>query len=444
MGSKLKLSGICRPLPLRANDILEDMDLIKDLQARGLIEHHSAELETIFSKKRTVYLGVDPSADSMQAGNLVVILLMKRLADAGHRIILLVGGGTGMIGDPRESGERQLADKKIVDRNAKALRAQMQAIIGSKVTLVNNADWLLKVKLVDFLRDIGKHFTVNELVKRDIIRRRLENPDDSISYTEFAYSLLQGYDYLVLNQKYGTDLQLGASDQWTNILSGVELIRRKLGKEAFALTCPLVTDANGKKFGKSEGNAVWLDTKKTSPYAFYQFWLNQPDEKVGQYLKFYTFMSPFEIDALMELHKRQPGKRDAQRMLAHSVTTIVHGKAAADSAASVSAVLFGGKALADLTKEEAALLLREAPSHAISAEQLTNGYSVVDLLTDTGLASSKADARRLISGNGVSINDVRIENPDAKLEDSHFENGLALLRRGKQMIVLAAPAKAKM
>jgi tyrosyl-tRNA synthetase len=209
------------------------MDLVQELKARGLIEHSSADLEKIFEKKRTVYLGIDPSADSMQAGNLAVVLLMRRLATAGHRIILLVGGGTGMIGDPRESGERKLADSREIAKNAKAMQNQMQKLIGARVTLVNNADWLLKVKLIDFLRDIGKHFTVNELTKRDIIRKRLDDPDESISYTEFAYSLLQGYDYMILNEKYDCDLQVGASDQWTNILSGVELIRRKLGKEAF-------------------------------------------------------------------------------------------------------------------------------------------------------------------------------------------------------------------
>ena len=296
------------------------MDIAKDLTERGLVEHHSAELSVILSKNRTVYFGVDPSAESMHAGNLVGILIMKRLADAGHKIILLVGGGTGMIGDPREKGERVLQDMKVIEKNKKAIKTQMQNIIGSRITLVDNADWLLKVKLLEFLRDIGKHFTVNELTKRDIIKRRLETPDESISYTEFTYSLLQAYDYMMLNQKYGCDVQIGGSDQWTNILSGVELIRKKERREVFAFTFPLVNDATGKKFGKSEGNAVWLDLKKTSPFAFYQFWLNQPDEVVGQYLKFFTFMKPLEIDALVELHKRNPGKREAQKMLANLVT----------------------------------------------------------------------------------------------------------------------------
>jgi tyrosyl-tRNA synthetase len=408
------------------------MTLSEELKSRGLVEHTSADLEHILSKRRTVYLGVDPTADSMQAGNLVVVLLMKRLADAGHKIILLVGGGTGMIGDPRESGERQLADARIVAQNKRALKAQMQQILGRSITLVDNADWLLMVKLVDFLRDIGKHFTVNELVKRDIIKRRLETPDESISYTEFAYSLLQGYDFLVLNKKYGADLQIGASDQWTNILSGVELIRRKAGKEAFALTCPLVTDANGKKFGKSEGNAVWLDAHKTSPFAFYQFWLNQPDEVVGKYLKFYTFMPVMEIELLLEMHLRHPGRREAQKMLAKHVTEIVHGKKAAEQSVAVSEALYGERPLAELTKEEQFLILACAPS-----AQIEIGMSIVDALIATGLAASKSEARRLIEGKGISLNDQKIESVDAVISEQDFQGTLALLRRGKQVAVLS-------
>lgn len=407
------------------------MNLVEDLKARGLVDHTSADIEQIMGKRCTVYLGIDPTADSMQAGNLVVVLLMKRLADAGHKLVFLVGGGTGMIGDPKEKGERPLADAKAIATNKKAIKLQLQQILGRRITIVDNADWLLKERLVDFLRDIGKHFTVNELVKRDIIKRRLDTADESISYTEFAYSLLQGYDFLVLNQKYGVDLQVGASDQWTNILSGVELIRRKLGKEAFALTCPLVVDSAGKKFGKSEGNAVWLDPKKTSPYAFYQFWYNQPDEVVGTYLKYYTFMPVREIDLLMEMHGRNPAKREAQRILARSVTEIVHGADAAKRSEAVSLALYGERPLGSLTPEEQKMVLADAPSAEVSL-----GMPVAEALMLSGLAPSKSEARRLIEGKGISINDEKIEKPDAALEASHFQGNLALLRRGKQTAVL--------
>lgn len=408
------------------------MNLAEELKARGLVEHTSADLEKILGAKRTVYLGVDPSADSMQAGNLALVLLLKRLSMAGHRIILLVGGGTGMIGDPRESGERVLSDKKIVAKNKKALKAQMRRIVGTKVTVVDNADWLLKIKLVDFLRDIGKHFTINELIKRDIIKRRIEDPNDSISYTEFAYSLLQGYDYLVLNKKYGVDLQIGGTDQWTNILSGVELNRRKEGKEVFAITCPLVTDTNGKKFGKSEGNAVWLDAAKTSPFQFYQFWLNQPDEMVGKYLKFYTFMSVFEIDTMMELHMRNPGRREAQKMLAKLVTELVHGVESATRVQTASEAVYGSTPLSDLSPADLAAIKKEVPSASVSL-----GMLVIDVLMQTELVKSKADARRLIESGAISISGVNIDATDAVLVPAHFEGELALLRKGKQSALLS-------
>ncbi len=412
------------------------MDLIKDLEARGLIEHTSAPLEKIFEKKRTVYLGVDPTADSMQAGNLVLVMLLRRLADAGHKIILLVGGGTGLIGDPKEKGERVLSDTKIVEANKKAIKKQFEKLIAKKVPLVDNAEWLTKVKLIDFLRDIGKHFTVNELVKRDIIKRRLETPDESISYTEFAYSLLQGYDFLLLNRTYGCDLQIGGSDQWANILSGVELIRRKDQKEAFALTCPLVTDAQGKKFGKSEGNAVWLDEKKTSPFAFYQFFLTLPDEGIEKFLKMYTFMPVLEIDALLELHRRNPGERRAQETLAREVTSFVHGSSAAETAGTVSQILFGSKSIDTITERERQLLLKEAPSVEISYEELGK-ISIDDILITAELASSKGDARRLINAGGVSINETMVSTSGHILTERDFSNNIALVRKGKrEMLVL--------
>lgn len=398
------------------------MNLIEELKARGLVEHASAPLETILGKSRTVYLGVDPSADSMQAGNLVVVLLMKRLADAGHKIILLVGGGTGMIGDPRDSGERQLSDPKLVGQNKRAIKKQMERIIGKSVPVVDNAEWLLKLKLVDFLRDIGKHFTVNELVKRDVIKRRLDAPNESISYTEFAYSLLQGYDYLILNRKRGVDLQIGASDQWTNILSGVELIRRKDAKEAFALTCPLVTDASGKKFGKSEGNAVWLDPKKTSPYEFYQFWVNQPDSVVETYLKMYTFLGLEQIEKLMHEQNANPSLRVAQKKLAAEVTELVHGRVEATKAVNASATLYG---------------------HASKDARQFDNLPFVKVGADSSIIAvgakafgvSKSEIRRLIDGKGVRLNSATVE-ADRPLTDNDFREGIAMLEKGKSKVLL--------
>lgn len=412
------------------------MNLADEFKARGLVEHSSADLEKILGTPRTVYLGVDPSADSMQAGNLVVVLMMKRLADAGHKIILLVGGGTGMIGDPRESGERSMADVSVVEHNKKALKMQMQRILGTRITVVDNADWLLKVKLVDFLRDIGKHFTVNELVKRDIIRRRLETPDESISYTEFAYPLLQGYDYLVLNQEKGADLQIGGTDQWTNLLSGVDLIRRKLGKEAFTFTIPLVTDANGKKFGKSEGNAVWLDANKTSPYAFYQFWLNQPDEMVEKYLRFYTFIPLEEIERIIEAHRKNPGAREAQETLARSVTELVHGPASTATATAATSALFGKEPLSGLSKEARKVMLAEAPTLTVLKSDLARGLTIVDVLATSTLVPSKSEARRLVEGNGISMNGAAVASSDQKLAPEDFTDGLAMLKKGKRDILI--------
>ncbi|MEK7080162.1 MAG: tyrosine--tRNA ligase, partial [Patescibacteria group bacterium] len=313
------------------------------------------------------------------------------------------------------------------------LKAQMQRIVGAKIIVVDNADWLSKVKLIDFLRDIGKHFTVNELIKRDLIKRRLETPDESISYTEFAYSLLQGYDFLELFQKKGVDVQLGSSDQWTNILSGVELIRRKLGKEAFALAGPLITDASGKKFGKSEGNAVWLDSAKTSPYQFYQFWLQLPDEGLEKYFKVYTFLPISQIEEIIARHKENPGAREAQETLARVVTEVVHGPAAAATAAAASSALFGGS-LADLPREAITVITSEAPTIPVRRSDIAKGLTVLDALATSTLTSSKSDARRLIEAKGINLNGITVESVDQKLRDTDFASGLALLKKGKREV----------
>lgn len=417
------------------------MNLAEDLKARGLVEQSSAPIETILGTPRTAYLGADPTADSYHAGHLVPILTLKRLADAGHKVMLLVGGGTGMIGDPKEKGERSLLDEKTVAQNAKKLRSQLSNIIGKRVPVVDNADWLKKVKMLEFLRDIGKHFTVNELVKRDLIKRRLETPDESISYTEFTYSLLQGYDFLTLYQKKGVDLQIGGSDQWTNILSGVELIRRKLGKEAFAFTGPIITDSTGKKFGKSEGNAVWLDPKKTSPFKFYQFWLSLPDDSIEKYLKVYTFMPLEEIAALMEKHRAAPQEREAQETLARAVTELVHGPGAVAQAVAATGALFGGRPFHELSKVEREVALAEAPSLTISKQDLTAGYALTEALVAGGLTFSKSEARRLIEGKGITLAGLPIENPDQKLYPGDLSSGTALLRKGKREVLVLRTGK---
>ena len=413
------------------------MTLAEELKARGLIEHSSTDPEKILGTLRTVYLGIDPTADSLHVGHLVPILLMKDLGEADHKLIFLVGGGTGMIGDPKEKGERAMLDEKTVAANTRALKSQLKKIIGGvSFKMVDNADWLEKEKLLPFLRDVGKHFTVNDLIKRDLIKKRIETADESISYAEFSYALLQGFDYLTLYQKYGCDLQVGASDQWTNILSGVDLIHKKLSKDVYAFTVPLVTDATGKKFGKSEGNAVWLDPKKTSPFQFYQFWINLPDAGIEKYLKVYTFLPLAEIGALLELHRRNPGERQAQETLARLVTEIVHGPAATAQAAAASDALFGSTSFSELSREALAVALAEAPSVALTKKDVADGSPLAEALVAGGLASSKGDARRLISGKGITLGGQTITDPDQKVYAGDLSGSYALVRKGKQGVLI--------
>lgn len=409
-----------------------------ELQARGLIyQHGGGEVEEILAKPRTFYLGIDPSADSLHMGNLVPIILAKHLVDAGHQPVLLVGGGTGLIGDPKESGERPLLDEAVVAQNAEALRGQLSSIIKkADLQVVDNAKWLKEVSLLAFLRDIGKHFSVNQLVKRELIKKRLETDEDSISYTEFTYSLLQAYDYMQLHEKQGVDLQIGGSDQWTNIISGVDLVRRKLGQTVYALTTPIVMDrVTGKKFGKSEGNAVWLDPAKTSPFQFYQFWINVSDENVAEYLKIFSFLPLEAIDELLAAHAAAPQERQAQRELAKQVTTFIHGETAATSAERVSSLLYGGDMSVALTPDDQGLIAQELPSVRLSQAEVAAGVAVTDALVTTQLASSKKDARRLLEGGGVSLNDQAVTTA-YQITEKDLESGLALLRKGKKVAAL--------
>lgn len=408
--------------------------LLAELQTRGLVEHHSGgDLTEIFAVKRKVYLGIDPTADSIHMGNLVPIILMKHLADAGHTPHLLVGGGTGMIGDPRQSGERVLLDEKTLKKNIKAVKGQLEGVLQRKITVFNNLDWLGKVKMIDFLRDVGKHFTVNQLVKRDIIKRRLETDEDSISYTEFSYSLLQAYDYHHLYQKHGVDLQIGGTDQWANIISGVDLIRRREQGEAYALTTPMVIDkTTGKKFGKSEGNAVWLDPEKTSPFAFYQFWINVADENVANYLRLFSFSTLAKIDKTIAAHEAEPHKRQAQQLLARDMTTFVHGAEITKSIEKISKIIYGAKTIPKLTELDQALIVKEVPSLKLTKRQASSGVSIVDVLLETGLATSKKNARQLIGSNAVSVQGKTVEE-SFMLDATRLKDGLALVKKGKKV-----------
>lgn len=391
------------------------MKLSQELQDRGFINQFSGESleEIVDGEKRTVYLGVDPTADSIHIGNLTVYMLMRHLADGGHKIILLVGGGTGLLGDPKDTEERELPDESQITERAEKLKSQVSALLDTEVTVVNNADWLKSLSLIDFMRNIGKHFTVNQMIKKEIIAKRLRD-ESPISYTEFAYAPLQGYDFLHLFKNHNCDVQVGGSDQWGNIMSGVELIRKKESATAYALTAPLITDkATGRKFGKSEGNAVWLSADMTSPYKFYQFWLNVDDSDVVDRLKIFTLLHFEEISKLEEAVKANPAAREAQKTLAYEVTKFIHGETAAENAKGVSEILFGGRDVESITTEEVDILKAEAPTLHVS-----ENVDIVDALVEAKLAGSKTEARKLVENGGASI--------------SEFANDIAILRKGKK------------
>lgn len=407
------------------------MSLSNELKNRGFIHQCSAEnvSDVLDGEKRTIYHGVDPTADSIHAGNFASWMLLRHLVNDGHKVILLVGGGTGMIGDPKPDVERTLSSAEDVAARVEKLSLQAKRLLGDDVTFVNNHDWLGSLKLIDFLRDIGKHFTVNELIKKDAIATRLSS-DNGISYTEFAYPLLQAYDYLQLHRQYGCDVQVGGSDQWGNIIAGVELVRKKEQKAVYAITIPLIIDkVTGKKFGKSEGNAVWLDAEKTSPFTFYQFWFNVSDENVVDYLKIFTFLTLSEIDLIEHDFKKEPGTRAAQKRLAQEITTTVHGKEKADLAANVSDIIFGTRSLGMMTQTEKAILLENAPT-----TEIMPGDTLVDVLVAAGLASSKREARTFIESGAISINGSKITDVAGSVDENHFVFGISILRRGKKQV----------
>jgi len=406
--------------------------LSETLKERGYVHQISSKTlqEITDGPKRTVYLGIDPSSDSLHAGNLVGLLVLRRFLEDGHKVIILTGGGTGMIGDPGgKSEERNLLDEDTVAKNSKAIAAQIRKVFGSSDFIEeNNANWLTKLNLLEFLREVGKHFTVNAMVKKDIVNERLKK-ESPISFTEFSYSLLQAYDFSYLNKKYGCDVQVGGSDQWSNMLAGVEYLRRAEGREVYALTWPLVINkSTGKKFGKTEKGAIWLDAGKTSPFDFYQFWLNTEDGVLEEYLLKFTLLSKEEISMALEMHKRKPDARHGQQLLARAVTTLVHGEAATAQAERVSSVLFSDGGVRALAPEDIHMLIHAAPSHKVE-----KGSSALDVLVSAGLASSKREARQFLQNGAVALNGQVIdEKKTIAAED--FHNGVAILKRGRRHV----------
>ncbi|MBX3310130.1 MAG: tyrosine--tRNA ligase [Cryobacterium sp.] len=407
----------------------------EEIQWRGLIHisTDAAELKALLDGPPiTYYCGFDPTAPSLHLGNLVQLLLMRRLQLAGHYPLGLVGGSTGLVGDPKPTAERTLNDRETVAEWVGYLQAQVSKFLSfegaNAARLVNNLDWTAPMSAIDFLRDIGKHFRVGTMLKKDAVSSRL-NSAEGISYAEFSYQILQGLDFLELYRTYGCVLQTGGSDQWGNLTSGTELIRKAEGATVHAIGTPLVTNTDGTKFGKSEGNAVWLDPALTSPYAFYQFWLNTDDADVIDRLKVFTFLSRAEIGEFADAVATQPFKRAAQLRLALEVTTLVHGAAGAEAAIAASAALFGNGVLSQLDEETFASALRELPNTAA-----TTGTLITQLLVDTGLTSSLGESRRAISQGGVYLNNVQVASADAALESSELHHGMAVLRRGKKTL----------
>src|SRR5688572_6238434 len=412
-----------------------DPGLLDDLEWRGLLAHSTDPdaLRTALSERPVrFYVGFDPTAPSLHMGNLVQILTARRLQLAGHVPYALVGGATGMIGDPKESGERTLNTLDTVKDWVERVRRQIEPFLEfegpNAATMVNNYDWTASLSTIDFLRDIGKHFPVNRMLARDVVRSRLE---DGISYTEFSYVLLQSMDFLNLSREHGVTLQFGGSDQWGNLTGGVELIRRADGGKAHAFATPLITKADGTKYGKTEGGALWLDPEMLSPYAFHQFWLNAEDEKIGELLRTFTFLPREEIEALEARHAEKPFLREAQKVLADEVTSLVHGADETAQAKAAAEALFGGGDITALSSATLAAALAEAG--AVDVDSAAGIPGVIDLLTLTGLAASKGEARRTVAEGGAYLNNVRIEDVDHVPSSSDLIAGSWLvLRRGKK------------
>ncbi|MBI4511650.1 MAG: tyrosine--tRNA ligase [Deltaproteobacteria bacterium] len=413
------------------------MHVLDDLTARGLVydvTDREGLAKLLAEGPVTFYCGYDPTAISLHVGNLVPLGIMRRLAMAGHRMVAVIGGATGMIGDPSgKTTERKLLDKETLVRNQEAISAQVKQLVAGNAIVLNNADWIAPLSLLDFLRDVGKLMTINYMLAKESVRARLEDREHGISYTEFSYMLLQAFDFTYLAKQHGCRLQIGASDQWGNITCGIELCRKMGGPELFGLVAPLLTDKSGVKFGKSEaGTSVWLDPSLTSPYRFYQFWVNTEDANLDRLLKIFTFLPLEEIDRVVREHQEIPSKRIGQRRLAGEVTTWVHGAEAARRAQAASEVMFGGS-IENLGDADLEPLLADLPWTQLARAELEKGLPLVDLMARTKLVDSKGAARRLLSQGGVYVNNVRQDDPNRVLWPADLATEtMVVLRAGKK------------
>ena len=411
------------------------MDLYGELEWRGLVYGATDGLRDALGDRITLYIGFDPTAASLHVGSLLPIMAMARAQRCGHSPIALVGGGTGLIGDPSgKTAERMLLTVERVEENVAGIRAQLARFLdfdrsSNPARLVNNAEWLTKLGAVDFMRDVGKHFTVNAMLARESVKRRIES-EDGISYTEFSYALLQAYDFLVLHERFNCTVQMGGSDQWGNIVSGMDLIRRVRGGKAHGLVMPLITTSSGTKFGKTESGTIWLDPGLTKPYEFYQFWLNVEDRDAVKYLKFFTFLPQERIAALEAAVKEEPERRAAQRELAREVTRIVHGDAAVADAESAAQALFSGD-IAAMSVAQLLEVFSKVPSRTVS--YAPDGWRLVGLLTESGVTASNSEATKLIRGGGIYVNDRRITDEKERLDPAQaIEGQLFVVRKGKK------------
>ncbi len=421
-------------------------DFVEELKWRGMIYQMMPGTEEQLKKEMTVaYLGIDPTADSLHIGHLVGVMMLKHLQRSGHKPIALVGGATGMIGDPSlKSQERKLLDEKTLRHNQEAIKRQLAKFLDfdsdapNAAELVNNYDWMKDFSFLDFIRDVGKHITVNYMMAKDSVKKRLSGESQQgMSFTEFSYQLVQGYDFLTLYRDKGCRLQLGGSDQWGNITTGTELIRRTLGGEAFALTCPLITKADGSKFGKTESGNVWLDPRYTSPYKFYQFWLNVSDADAEKYIKIFTELPREEIEALVEEQKADPGRRPLQKRLAEEITVMVHSRADYEAAVEASQILFSNKAgdiLRRIDEDTLLAVMEGVPQHVIRRSDIESGIKLADLLTDAApVFASKGEMRKMVQGGGLSINKEKVTDPYAEATvDMLLDGKYILAQRGKK------------